>query len=400
MAKAVIEKKDSPFASALCANRKKKIGANALDYFLLLIVSVLLFLLLNLAVEAFPSVKNKQSEISSLQEEMISLVEDSKLGEYENGEYKSNEEIANSYLYRLTYRSLLEGGIKEENITSSITSIYKPIEKSSDNLFSYYVYFKTSNISSYSLIAEEKEECGEAYYLSILSKDLGISFKINDGYPLLEKEEALSIQDYVLDSSFAPGKEIFATLKERYQTLLESSIEEFESEYLPFKSKMEAHEALKNSLYGVRRAEIGVSYLLGSAICYLLLPLLLKNGRTVSCKAMNLAYCRKDKKEVAFSNLLIRFLVLLVEFMSVCSLIPFIIYGSSAIDLLYLPFLGGISLLMCALFSFLFMLFSFLSSFIDKESESTTSEFISSLLLKDITQFASKSQKKETADGK
>ncbi len=395
MAKEVIEKKHSPFASSLLADRKKKIGANALDYFLLLILSVFLFLLVNLITENFEGVKNKQKEMSSVQDEMISLVRESKLGEYVDGAYLDNDELAARYVYRLVYRSLLENGVEEENISSSITSIYKPIDKESDNLFYYYVDFKASNINSYS--SKDNEECGEAYYFDILSKDLTISFDIVDGYPLLKKEEASNIQNYVLNSSYEPGKKAFSALKDRYEALLESSINEFESEYLPFVSKMETHEALKNSLYAVRRAEIFISYALGSAVYYLLFPLLFKNGRSIAYKAMNIAYCRKDGKEANFANVLVRFFVLFIEFSSIMALMPFISYGSSAIDLVYLPFLGDVSLLMVAIFSFVFMLCSFLSTFIDKERKATTSEFISSLTAKDITQFAVK--KKETKDG-
>ena len=225
---------------------------------------------------------------------------------------------------------------------------------------------------------------------------MAVSFVIVDDYPLLDKEEASNIQNYILNSSFEPGAKAFTALEERYAALLESSINEFESEYLPFKSKMETHEELKNSLYKMRRAEIFISYLLGSAVYYLLFPLLFKNGQSIADKAMNIAYCRKDKKEVCFLNVLIRFLILLVEFSSVSTLIPFISYGPSAIDLVYLPFLGGISLLMIAIFSFLFTICSFLSTLIDKESKATTSEFLSSLIAKDITKFAVK--KREAKD--
>lgn len=398
MAKEVIKKKESPFASALLATRRKKIGANALDYFLLLILSVLIFLLVNLITENLGSVKSKQSEISSVQNEMVSLVTESKLGEYENGSYKSNEEIATSYIYRLTYRSLLDNGVKEENITSSITSIYKPIDKESDNLFYYYATFKANNIADYSLSTQQKEEYGSTYYFEALSKDLSISFDLKDEYPLLTLDGANKVQSYILDSSFTPGKEIYSSLLDRYETLLKSSINEFESEYLPFKNKMEAHERIKGELYGVRRIEILIAYVLGSSLYYLLLPSLLKNGRSLSFKAMNIAYCTKKGETPAFSNILIHFAVLLFEFSSVMAIIPFIIYGSSAIDLVYLPFWSGISLLFVALFSLTFMLFSYLSTFIDKESKATTSEFASSLIAKDITRFALKNNEKKEED--
>lgn len=398
MAKDAIKKNVSPFLSSFPAKRTKKVGARALDYFLLIIISVLFFVLTNLVVESLPAIKEKESRLSSIQDEMISLVEESKLGEYENGSYLSNEDIASNYLHRLIYRSLLNAKVSEDDIPSSLSLRYQPIDKESDNLYYYYASFKPAHIDEYLSVEGIN---GAINYSETLSKDLEISFLIVDDYPLLNEDDAHKAKNYLLDSSYVPGKAIYESLADRYKSLLEEAINEFESSYVPFLSRSSAHTSLKESLYGLRRIEAAISYALGVLVYFLLLPLFLKDGRTIADKAMNIAYCTNKGERPSIINLSIRVVIIFFEFSSILSFIPFIIYGSSAIDLLYLPFLWGISFLSIAIFSFVFMLLSFLSSFIEKERKCFTSEFLSQMLAKDALNFHLEDEKKGVSvDGK
>lgn len=392
MAKQAINKKDSFYASALSPKRGRKFGAFALDYFVLSIMSVLVFLLVNLIVDALPSVKAKQTEIGGIQQEMTSLVEESKLGEVENGTFLDNKVISKRYVYGITYRSLIENGVEESNITSSITSVYKPMTKENDNAYFYYTVFKPNHLSNYS--EEDKGLFGVQDYQNAFSSDTGINFLNVDDYLLLNKDNALKVQNYILDSAFTPGKAIFTTLENRYSSLLEDAIAEFQTKYTPYTQKAQENEARKSDLYGIRRMEIAIAYSFAILLHYLLLPLLLKDGRTITMRALSLAYCSTDKKAPAFWQLLVHASLLFVEESSVMAILPFFVYGANAIDLVYLPFLWGISLLWVFIFSLLFMILSFVSSFFDKESKSTTTEFLSHLLLKDGKEFQTVEQQK------
>lgn len=353
-----------------------------------------MFALVNVIVDALPSVKTKQAEIGAIQKEMTSLVEESKLGEVTNGSFLENDKISKRYVYQLTYRSLLEGGVDEKNITSSITSIYEPIKKENDNAYFYYAVYKPLHLSHYE--SEDKGLYGSEPYNDALSKDTGITFMNADDYLLLGKEDALSVQNYILDSAFAPGKALFSSLENRYSSLLQDAINEFQTKYIPYQQKAHENEIRKTDLYGIRRMEIAIAYSLGILIHYLALPLLLKDGRTITMRALSLAYCSKDKKTPSFWQLALHASLLFAEESSVMAVIPFIVYGANAIDLVYLPFLWGISLLWICIFSLLFMALSFLSSFFDKESKATTTEFLSGLLLKEGKEFQiSESEKAE-----
>ncbi len=382
--KTIMEEK-SFYGNALVAKRSKKFGASTLDFLLVGILSVLLYALTNLVIEALPDVKATQSDIALIQGEMKSLIKESKIGEEKGGSFVGIDTLAKNYVYRLTHASLLNNGIKENDISSSISNLYPPIAKESDNAYSYYVDFKESHLSEY----EEKGIYGLTNYLDELSKDMPFAFSIENDYPYLKLEQAKQIQDYIVNRSetYEPGKNAYEALFNRYSALLKDGANDFQDRYIPYKEKANKNETYKIKIYAIRRGEILFSYFVAVFLGYFLFPLLLKNGKSLAMKSLSLGYVDEKGRYPKWWKLLIHASVLFFEESVLMMITPFVVYGGNAIDLVYLPFLGDISLLWVGLFSILFMLFSFLSSFIDKEKKATTSEIISQLVLKDGKEF-------------
>ncbi len=373
------------YANALLAKRSKKFGASTLDFLLVGILSVLFYALTNLVVEALPDVKTTQNDASLIQSEMKSLIKESKIGEEKDGSFLGIDTLSKNYVYRLTHASLLNNDVNENDISSSISNLYPPITKESDNAYSYYVTFKEAHLSEY----EEKGTHGLANYLDELTKDMPFSFSIVNDYPYLHLEQAKQIQDYIVNNgeNYAPGKNAYEALLNRYSSLLKDGVNDFQDRYLPYKEKANKNETYKTKIYAIRRGEILFSYFIATFLGYFLFPLLLKDGKSLAMKSLSLGYTDYKGGRPKWWRLLLHASILFIEESVLMMIIPFVVYGGSAIDLVYLPFLGDISLLWVGLFSMLFMLFSFLSTFIDKEKKVTTSELISRLILKDGKEF-------------
>lgn len=371
------------YKDAIPAKRGKKLGVNMLDFLLATILSVLFYALTNLVTEALPNIKETQNEIALVQNEMKAMIKESKIGEEKDGSFLGTDTLSKNYVYRLTYASLLKGGVEEKNISSSISNVYSPITSDTDNAYFYYVTFKETNLEGFS----EKGIHGFSSYHELLSKEMPFSFLIEDNYPYLPLENAQQIQNYIIDENYEIGGVTYNALKGRYDSLLKDGVNDFQDNYLPYKQKANVNEQYKNKIYTVRRIEVLIAYVLSSFIAYFLFPLLLKDGKTLAMKVTSLGYCSEEGKRPKWQNLLIRSSLLFVEESFIMTLLPFLVYGGNAIDMVYLPFLGDISLLWVGAFSLLFMLFSFLSTFIDKEKKSTFSELLSHLILKDGKEF-------------
>ena len=385
-----MDKQISFYKDAVIAKRSKKISAKAFDFLLVGIISVLFYIVANLITESLPSVKATQESTATIQSEMKSLIKESKIGEEKDNSFVGVDTLSKNYIYRLTYASLLKNNVEEKNISSSISSLYEPITSENDNCYYYYVTFKETNLSSYNVTGIH----GFTSYYNELSKDMPFTFYVIDNYPFLNLNEANSIQDYLVnsDSNYETGKNIYDALYNRYSSLLSDGVNDFQNNYLPYKEKLDINETYKNKIYSIRRIEILISYFLAIVVSYFVFPMLLKDGKSLAMKSLSLGYTDFNDNCPKFYSLIIHTCILFIEQSVLMAILPFIVYGANAIDLVYSPFCFDISLLWVGAFSLLFMLCSFITSFIDKEKKLTISELLSHLILKDGKNYNLKTQ--------
>lgn len=400
MASSTMKQKSSFYKDALPAKRSRKVGAAVLDYLLMLIVSVLFFLGANAVTEALPFMKEKEAEITGVQKEMSSLIEESKIGSLKDGSFESVETITKNYLYRLAHYSLIKGGEKEEDISPLIRA-YPAITPTSDNCYYYYSSFKADHTSDYA--KQENAIFGASDYITTLSKDLSFTFLYEEEgeyayYPYLDSDTSLALQEYMNgNEKFEKGSRIYSVIHDRYRNLLENGVKEFQTDFKPYADLNSKNNEIKTSLYGVRILEFFFAYTCGSLIAYLLVPLLLKDGRTLSDKSLSLAYVKKsDGERPEFWRILVQFAFRYVGGIGTMAFLAFIAYGASSIDLIFHTFWGFLSLLGLLIFTCLYALTSFAVTFFDKEKKYTLSEFFSGIVLKDGKEFLAKKQKEET----
>ena len=190
----------------------RRLFAYILDFFVGLIITSFLFVICDLTSNSIPSVFNRSTELSKLQANLYSYVYDSKLDvETANG-MKGSIDISYDYVKALTYNSLEN----KDDISSSIYSAdfvnnIKENSKYYDNLYYYYTDFKATNISNYS----EQNNYGEADFIDIYFENSEISsyFESNLTYPVLKANNAKAINEYLQNSNYEVGKQIYDNLE-------------------------------------------------------------------------------------------------------------------------------------------------------------------------------------------
>lgn len=393
------KQKSSFYKDAVVAKRTRKVGAAILDYLLMLITSVLFFLGANAITEALPFMKEKEQEIAGVQNEMSALIKESKIGSLKDGSLESVETITKNYMYRLAHYSLIKDGVKEEDISPLIRA-YEAVTPDNDNCFYYYVTFKENHSSDF--IAKDDSIVGAKEYIAALSKDLSFNFVYAEDeeyahYPYLDLDTSLALQEYMNgNTNFEKGSKIYEDIHDRYRLLLESGVKEFQADFAPYVELNAKNNEIKTSLYGVRFLEFFIAYTCGAFIAYLLVPLILKDGRTLSDKSLSLAYVKKEGGErPEYWRILIQFAFRYIGLLGTMALLSIVAYGTSSIDLIFHTFFGFLSLLGLLIFTCLYALTSFAVTFFDKEKKYTLSEFFSGLILKDGKEFLAKKQKGE-----
>ncbi len=396
MAEKAIKKTDSFFKDAYITKRGKKIGASILDYMMLAIVTVLFFVIVNAVVEALPSMKSKESEIYDVQKEMTSLISESKIATTKDGSLEDSDAISSRYIYRLLRGSFKINSV-DENSLSSLIKTYEPINKEDDNAYYYYLTFRKNHNADFNEESESPIDSLDSY-VAYLNTQSGFDFEIKDDYPYLPLEVANNIQSYLLDSSFMTGKNQYDGLKNAYVSLLTKGAKDLRTNHKQYVALNEKNNALTTSIYGIRVLEVFISYLIASSFYNLLLPFLLKDSKTLAMKALGLGYTDKENRKPTFAQTSIRMTILFIGHCSIMTIVPFLVYGGSAIDLVYTPFLWNISLLGLGVFSLIYAFLNLGTTFIDKERRFFIEEYFSSLLSKDGKEFHAREEKEASSD--
>lgn len=377
-------KTQSLYATACNAKPGKKFAAYILDFFLSVVLTLSFFGIAEWIMNATPYVTERKSQLNETVEQMHQMVLSSHIGkENENGQLLSQNQYVLDYIKGSVYQSLIRNG--EKTISKTTYKDVEMISEKNDGVFLYFVSFKVENKSSF--LAESKNESGFDYYRKELFENSSSDFFVEEGYPYLTYECAKSIDSYFRDPDYSIGKTNYQRLDSSYRKLLEKGISDIQRFYQPYLDLNDKYQEETKSLYSVKNCEVLLSYFLSICILYLMLPLLLKDGRTISFKALGFSVTDKEGNEPSFYNVLIRFCMALIECVSTVFFSGLVFFASSSIGWLGEPLIGNISFLSLSLFSMIFALFSFLLSLVLSNTHQSLSEWIAMELVKDSKVF-------------
>lgn len=393
--------KISFYSQASVAKPLKKFLAYLLDFLVALILMVALFAIEEAIMTNTPLVKEKQDEINKVTNDMYDMVLDAKVGKDRSGTLAGQNDIIEDYLKGVTLSSLKHHGITD--ISENIYSGYTEMNEDSDYCYYYFVNFKSVNNDSF--LAETKKQCGEEYYVSTLKErsngniyldnNESKTIFVTNGYPYLTLDAAKAMNEYLLHGNYAVGERISTTIHNSYEKLISSAVSDFQKYYQPYLDKNKEYESLADQLYKVKDVELLISYLVSLALCYIMFPLIFKEGRTLSLKILKLGATNTKNEKVALWNIFAKYGMTILLYGVLFSLTGLFYFSTSALEWIGRSMFLNISFLSIGIFSLFAIMFSFIFSLVLKKHQNFE-ELVSFELTKDGTQFETKKKEIES----
>lgn len=371
------------FSNAQPAKPLRKLAAYVLDFIIAFIVMIGLFAIEEGISNATSEVKQTQTQINEVYQEMKRLSVSSKLAvEDEQNRLIGQDEIVTNYLYGATYATLKQND--DDTISESLYSKYTPIDNQTDNAYFYYVSFKGEHLEDFN--KESQAKAGVTYYRETLNRLTMEEYYVSvteSEYPSLTLKTAKALNEYFINNSYQVGYQIYQTIKAGYLQMLKDGIKDIQLYYGPFVALQDRHLELSNKLYNVKTIELIIAYILAIAIVYLLLPILLKEGRTLAFKIMFMGVVNNKEEKLTWYNYLIKYVMNLIELLPMIALNALVFFGASAVELVGRNLFGDVSFLSIAMVMSLVSLVDFLLSFVMLKSKQTITELFAMEIVKD-----------------
>lgn len=371
------------FSSALPCKPLKKLGCYILDFFVALILCIAIFSISEAIGNNISSMKSLQSEIQDVYKGMTSIASSSKLMVTdENGYFLSQSEIANRYVYGITYSSLKKND--EQSLSDSIYDGYTSMNEETDYCFYYNVTFKEEHKSNFIGFDIESDK-----YVELLSSyTSSLYYEIDLDYPYLNLDTSKKLDEYFRNENYSIGKDIYSNIYDGYLKILNESINELENKYYPYISLKKEYNELTLSIYRIKYVELFISYTIAVLICYLIIPVILKDGRTISFRVFKLGVTDNKDNRLSWYNYLLKTIITLLGSIPIMAITILIFFGSSSgFDFIIQGLIGNISLLSLSLFMLIEYSVSYAICFAFKNSHQSIAELFSFEIVKDSKEF-------------
>ena len=402
-------KQESFYKNSPVVTLRKKILPYLLDYFLTLILSLLLYVGVNAIGETLPYFKNIQSEASSIQLDLYSLVNDSGIrhqgedGFLVTSEYKLEKMVKEEVLYSL----------KINNNTNSNSAIYDGFEaldlnnkEHNNGIYYYFINYKVNNLNLYNEEYKVKDYGIDFYLNEIVKLKENNYFEqglyVNDlNYPLIKYDIAIAIDEYYRNNNYKIGSDYYNEIYSLYYSGINKAMNDLiygNTSYISLNNK---HNELVNDMLNFRGNALLISYLLSVIIIYLIFPLILKEGRTIGLRVFKLVSIDINGKKVSILNNLIRMIVSIFSVFSLLIIDIFLLFGTQAMYFFNINLLGFINIFVLSLISLIFNLISIAFTFINKNRHQNIEETLAMIVVVDGDEFiVNNNKEKEVIDEK
>ena len=402
-------KQESFYKNSPVVTLRKKILPYLLDYFLTLILSLLLYVGVNAIGETLPYFKNIQSEASSIQLDLYSLVNDSGIrhqgedGFLVTSEYKLEKMIKEEVLYSL----------KINNNANSNSAIYDGFEaldlnnkKHNNGIYYYFINYKVNNLNLYNEEYKAKDYGIDFYLNEIVKLKENNYFEqglyANDlNYPLIKYDIAIAIDEYYRNNNYKIGSDYYNEIYSLYYSGINKAMNDLiygNTSYISLNNK---HNELVNDMLNFRGNALLISYVLSVIIIYLIFPLILKEGRTIGLRVFKLVTIDINGNKVSILNNLIRMIVSIFSVFSLLIIDIFLLFGTQAMYFFNINLLRFINIFVLSLISLIFNLISIAFTFINKNKHQNIEETLAMIVVVDGDEFiVNKNKEKEVIDEK
>lgn len=359
--------------------RSKKFAVAFLDFVTCFFLAMSLFFAGEAINTSLPYYQEETSNISRLENDLTDLVVSSKLSYIKGDGYLAQtKDMASSYILSLTYTSV-DIEKRNDEMFKNVTEI----NEDKDNLYFYYSSYVKDNQSNFSDFSKIKTI--DKYKEDLLkeSKSGDNSIFVTEGYPFFTNETANEIYSFLVE-----GKQTNSTkynlVYDAYSKLLEEAISQYMELFIPYVNLVNEHSSTLDHFYQVKIGILLGCFFISILIIYFLIPVCLKDGRTLFMKIFHLKAISVDEGKITWPFNLLRAISLFFIYLFSTSLIALIVLGGyNGLITIYTVFLGIFNLLFLSVLSILITICSMLFTFFRKNKKQTFSEFISLMIVKE-----------------
>lgn len=387
------------------AKTSKKWYASILDSLTSFIFTVLFFFLVALIFDSTKLIKDKKEILSSSQYELNKIVMKVKLDEFTSESsftLKGTDTITSDYIKQLSYSSLVEGKASEDEISKEFYKDTKKLTKDDDRLYYYNLIFKTEYKSDYSsstkfidfniYLNDFKEKT--AFIMDENSEDKSyLDLNVIDDYILLSLNDSKDLDTYIRTGKTTRGRKIYEAIYSFYYSSIKESIEDVKNNYLPYVNEYKIYEQNESSMFIYRHVELLIAYILAIFTTYFLIPLIFKDGITLSMKVFKLAIVKKSKKKYSLLISLYRVIYNLFKNVLYLPIVFLVLYSISARVLLVSSLIFNLPLIYYPIFSLVIILVSLILSCIKSTNNEMLDEILFRYNIVDTTEFISNDKK-------
>lgn len=376
----------------------KRFGAFLCEFFLILITTLGLFITFDYSIsQAEGSIfKELNDKVSTKQQELISLISESKLLTFENNEATTMNEIFDNYIVNLTYTSITyysynsidETYYEKENVHNDLNSNYEH-----DRLNYYYSVFKVENQEDY--LSINLNESGLSYYKELILKSVNNDeskyFDSKLTYPLLTRENAIALDEYFIkgnksveldDGKIIDTDTLYLDLFNATSNNFDKASKEYAQNYIPYLNLLTEFNNARDNVVIAKILELVIIYFLISFIYYLLLPILFKNGQTIVNKFMRIGFCSRNGNALKWYQNIPKFINFFIAHFIVTALILVLLYSGNSILFFNYKLFGFLNFYIFYILALVYLVVDALFGVFNKKEHLTISDYASYTLAK------------------
>ncbi len=363
-----MKKETSFYRQAVPCPSSKRLLASFLDFLIIFIVTMVFFALSDLCLSYMPVYTSVKDEVTAAQSELYNIVIDSKLTEYDDdgSSLKTSNDMADAYIASIIKSSL----IYQNDDSYSPGSLYDDIEEidgEKDGVYYYYVTFKAENAS---LFTDTTELSGVSYYKeTILNNNENGYFDFDADYPYLTLEACTAADQYLRNSTYAAGAEIYEYVYNLYSANNLAAKNELCAYYTPYLEAQTTFDDGKDSMINMRGIAMLFSYLLTTLITNLLLPFIFRDGQTICYKVLKIGVTDSEGNRPGVLNVILRYLFTFFQDLLIPLIGAFCVFGTDAMYFWEVNIMGFYNMFIYALLSVVLLITSSIICLATKEKK-------------------------------
>lgn len=341
------------------ASNKKRIFSVLIDYFLVMVLTVILyFVLVSQIANTLPSFKEISNNFYYSYDVLSSLVEESKLS-------------------NLTSDSFIKMGIKsslgEEYFYTNEYDMINPLSKDNDSLYYYFSTFKEKHREEYTNL----NEVNLNYLINYFSSSN--YYHLEKNYYVLNQEIALKVGDYLFNENIS-NKTSYDEVNNFINDILNFAITDLKEYNSAYKTNYANINDLSNSITIINFLEINISFI-SSYIITICIPLLInKKHKSIGDIIMKISP-RLSQKHCKI-KLFVKIITFLFVVYSSVFISLILTSGTSYGQILISSFNGFYYVLFILVLAILISLFSLVLEFLPF-SKSSLSDYFASIIKED-----------------